>query len=135
MIKAIYGEKGTGKTRAMVEYANKMADKNYGCIVFIDYGNQLIYDLKHGVRFINISEFPVETEEGLLGFICGIIAQNYDVKWIFIDGITHILKENAGSLESFFSKLKRIASKYKVEFNISVSGSKENMPEFLKEYI
>ena len=123
MIKAVYGEKGSGKTRSMVEYANEMA------------GNELIYDLKHGIRLININEFPVENEEEFLGFICGMIAQNYDLKWIFIDGITHILKKDAEGLESFFSKLKEIACKYSVEFNISVSGSKENMPGFLNQYI
>ncbi len=135
MIKAIYGEKGTGKTRTLVKTANEMADENYGCVVFIDYSNHLIHNLKHGVRFINVTEFPVKREEEFLGFLCGIIAQNYDVKWFFIDGITYILKKDAGSLESFFSKLKQIASQYDVEFTISVTGDKENMPEYLKEFV
>lgn len=135
MIKAIYGEKGTGKTRTLVETANKMADENYGCVVFIDYSNHLIHNLKHGVRFVNVTEFPIEGEEGFLGFLCGIIAQNYDVKWIFIDGITYILRKDAGSLEKFFSKLKKIASQYDVEFNVSITGSREKLPDYLKEYM
>ena len=60
MIKAIYGEKGTGKTRTLVKTANEMADANYGCVVFIDYTNHLIHNLKHGVRFINVTEFPIK---------------------------------------------------------------------------
>lgn len=135
MIRVVYGEKGSGKTRKMVERANEMADKNYGCLAFIDNGNELIYYLKHGIRLINISEFPVDSEEKFIGFICGMIAQNYDLKWIFIDRIIHIIKKDAGELESFFSKLKEIACKYGVEFYISVHGSKESMPEFLNEYI
>ena len=130
MIRAVYGEKGSGKTRALVEHANKMADQHYGCIAFIDSGNELIYDLKHGIRLINISEFPVDSEERFIGFIYGMIAQNYDLKWILINRITHILKKDAKDLEGFFLKLKEISNKYGVEFDISVSGSKENMPNF-----
>lgn len=135
MIKAVYGEKGSGKTRAMVEHANKMADQHYGCIAFIDIGNELIYDLKYGIRLINISEFLVDSEERFIGFICGMIAQNYDLEWIFIDRLIRILKKDAEDLENFFLKLEEIARKYGVEFYISVSGSKENMPEYLNAYI
>jgi hypothetical protein len=134
MIKAIYGEKGTGKTRALVKGANDMADENYGCVVFIDHSNHRIHDLKHGVRFINVTEFPIKREEGFLGFLYGVIAQNYDVKWIFIDGITYILKKNAKDLENFFVGLKQIASRYDIQFNVSVTGRKEDIPKYLKQY-
>ena len=135
MIKVIYGGKGTGKTRFLVDSANAMAQGNYGNVAFIEDSNQSMYKLIHEVRFINILEFPISDEDGFIGFICGIIAQNYDTKGIFIDGLTYILKKDSKGLESFFSKLKLIASKYEVEFVISVQGNKEEVPDFLKEYI
>jgi len=135
MIKLIYGEKGTGKTRTLVEKANAMAQGNYGNVVFIEDSKQSMYDLVRDIRFINILEFPVCNEDGFIGFICGIIAQNYDTKGIFIDGLTYILKKDAQSLEKFFSKIKEIAVKYEVEFNIAINGSWDDIPEFLNEYI
>lgn len=135
MIDVVYGGKGTGKTRALVKKANEMVDENYGCVVYIDCSNNLIHNLKRSVRFINITEFPIEKEEGFLGFLCGIIAQNYDIKWIFIDGITYILEKDASKLENLFSKLKVIASQFEVEFNMSITGDKEDTPEYLKQYI
>ncbi|HOJ10643.1 MAG TPA: hypothetical protein PK733_08630 [Clostridiales bacterium] len=135
MIKVIYGEKGTGKTRILVESSNVMAERNYGHVVFIEDSNQSMYKLIHKVRFINISEFPIYGEDGFIGFICGIISQNYDTKGIFIDGLTYILKKDVNDLEPFFSKLKVIASKFNVEFILSVNGNAENIPGFLKEYI
>ncbi|NMB97597.1 MAG: ATP-binding protein [Clostridiaceae bacterium] len=134
MIKLIYGEKGTGKTRTLVEKANAMAKANYGNVVFIEDSKQSMYDLVRDIRFINIREFPVSGEDGLIGFICGIIAQNYDTKGIFIDGLTYILKKEAKGLEKFFSKLKEVAMKYEVEFNISINGNRDDIPEFLSEY-
>lgn len=134
MIKVIYGEKGTGKTRTLVDKANEMIKDNYGNIVFIEDSKQSMYDLARDIRFINIREFPIYKEESLIGFICGIIAQNYDTKSIFIDGLTYILKKDLKNLETFFSELEKIASKYEVEFNISINGSRDEIPEFLKEY-
>jgi hypothetical protein len=64
-----------------------------------------------------------------------MVAQNYDLKWIFIDRITDIINENVENLESFFSRLKSISGKYNIDFNISVPVSQENMPEFLFEFI
>ena len=57
MIKLIYGEKGTGKTRTLVEKANAMAKANYGNVVFIEDSKQSMYDLVRDIRFINIRDF------------------------------------------------------------------------------
>ncbi|HHV96407.1 MAG TPA: ATP-binding protein [Clostridiaceae bacterium] len=135
MIKLIYGEQGTGKTRTLVERANAMAQGNYGNVVFIEDSKQSMYDLVHEVRFINILEFPISSEDSFIGFICGIIAQNYDTKGIFIDGLNYILKKDVHHLESFFSKLSEIAKKYEVEFNIALNGSWNDVPGFLNNYI
>lgn len=135
MLKVIYGGNGTGKTRTLVEMANEVAKGQYGNVVFVEDSNQSMYKLAREVRFVNLLEFPIMGEDGFIGFICGLIAQNYDTKGIFIDGLTYILKKDAKDLESFFSKLKPIASKYEVEFVLSVNGSMDNIPEFLKEYI
>mgnify|MGYP000079276686 CR=1 FL=1 len=135
MIKVIYGKKGTGKTRFLVENANELAQNKYGDVVFINNTNQIMYDLHRDVRLINVSEFPVEGEEWFIGFICGVISQNYDIKWIFIDDISYILKKEPDTLQELFSKLKKIAHEFNVEFTISICMEKENVPEFLNEYL
>lgn len=135
MIKVMYGKKGIGKTKVLVETANSFASNSTGNVVFIDYSNQLMYNLKHEVRFINISEFPVESASDFLGFICGIIAENYDTKFIFIDGLTCIIRESEASLERFFGSLQQISAKYGVEFYISMNGEAENIPQFIKEFV
>jgi len=134
MIKVIYGEKGMGKTKLLVDTANKLAVSSSGDIVFIDDSNQLIYDLKREIRFINASEFPVTGPSEFLGFICGIISQDYDIEGIFIDGLTYILKYKVELLEKFFGELRQVSDKYSIDFYISINGSPDNMPEYIKEY-
>jgi AAA+ ATPase superfamily predicted ATPase len=135
MIKVIYGEKGTGKTKILVGAANDLAVERKGDVVFIDDSNQLIYDLKHEIRFVNVADYPITGPDEFLGFICGIIAQDYDVEGIFIDGLTYILKQSLDTLEQFFSRLAQISEKFKVDFNISINGKMDTIPAFISEYV
>ena len=36
---------------------------------FIDNSNERIYDLKHKIRFTNVSEYPVKNIDSLTGFV------------------------------------------------------------------
>ena len=136
MIKVMYGKKGIGKTKFLVDTANNFASNSTGDVIFIDYNDQLLYNLKHEVRFINASEFPIKTSSDFTGFICGLIAQDYDIKYIFIDGLTNIIKDSDdSSLEKFFNVIREFSTKYNIEFFISMSGESENMPHFIKEFV
>lgn len=135
MIKVIYGPKGTGKTKILVDTANREAGHAKGTIVFIDYSTKLMYDLKHEIRFVNTSDFSLLGWEGFLGFICGILSQNYDIQTIFIDGLNYIVKQKASELKPFFDNLQKIAGKHVPDFYITINGFEEDLPEFLEEYI
>lgn len=135
MVKVLYGKKGTGKTKALIDAANAMVPSCSGEVVFIDDSNQLMYDLKHEIRFINISDFPVAEPASFLGFLCGVVAENYDICGIFIDGITYIVKKDHEDLKDMFEGIKRLSEKFNIEFLISMNGQEGEMPEFIKEYI
>jgi len=134
MIKVIYGEKGMGKTKVLIDTVNKIALEGKGDVVFIDDSTQLMYDLNHKVRFVNVSEFPQMGTEGFFGFICGILSQNYDIEGIFIDGLNYITKKNAADMELFFKNLQVIEEKVNIDFYITINGISEEIPEFLKQY-
>lgn len=134
MIKVIYGEKGMGKTKILIDTANKIALEGKGDVVFIDDSTQLMYDLNHKVRFVNISEFPPLGTEGFFGFICGILSQNYDIEGIFIDGLNYITKKKAAEMELFFRNLQMIVEKVNIDFCITINGVSEELPEFLRQY-
>jgi thymidine kinase len=134
MISVLYGEKGKGKTKLLVEQANKMVESCPGHVVFLDDSNDLMHKLDRNIRFINVLEFPIAGESSFIGFICGIVSQNYDIKCIFIDGLTYIVKSHVGQLEDFFGRLKEVSEKFEVDFVISISGSESDKPDFLKEF-
>ena len=135
MIKVIYGPKGMGKTKVLIDTVNKLAQQAKGVVVFLDDSTQLMYDLKHEVRFVNVSDFPFLGRDGFFGFLCGILSQNYDIEGIFIDGLNYITKQNAVELESFFKNLQEVVDKTGIDFYITINGTSEALPEFLKPYI
>lgn len=135
MVRVFFGKKGMGKTKLLIDEANNLTRNGSGDVVFIDDSNQLIYNLERKVRFINVSEFPVNSSESFLGFVCGIISEDYDIEGIFIDGLTYITKQEADSLQGFFTSIKDLASKYNISFYITVNGDPEQVPEYIKGFM
>ena len=85
MIKLIVGVKGTGKTKALVDEINKAANESHGSVVCVEYKRKLTYDINYRVRLADAGDYGVNDADKLYGFVCGILAGNYDVTELFID--------------------------------------------------
>ena len=131
MIHIIYGAKGTGKTKLLIDKANADAQSSHGEVVFLADTNRYMYDLKYVVRFVNVCEYEIQTEIGLLGFIRGILAGNKDVKSIYIDGAHRMSNRDIADMTWCYNKLEELAAKNECEFTLSVSCANENLPEYL----
>ena len=134
MIKVFYGKKGTGKTKHMLESANTIVKESDGVVVYIDDSNELMMKLSHKIRFINILDYPVYGSDAFLGFICGVVSQNYDIETIFIDGLTYIVHQDVESLKKFFDGIVKISAEHNADFYISINGDEETMPSFIREF-
>ena len=135
MIRIIYGKKGSGKTKKIIDAANEAVKVSKGELVFIDDDNSYMYDLRHEIRFVNATEYDVSSPDTFMGFICGILAGNYDMKQLFIDGFLRLVKSDMADLEAFFVKLEDITHRHGVDVVISASAKDDEVPEFLKKYI
>lgn len=135
MIKVIIGQKGTGKTRAMVEMANKALHESKGEIVFINGDNRHMVDLKHQIRFVNAKEFGIKELNVFYGFLSGIVASNYDTDQIYIDGLLDIISGDLRTIERFMFDIKRLSDKFDIHFIITMNGNPDSVPDFLSEFI
>ena len=135
MIRIIYGKKGSGKTKKIIDAANEAVKSSTGELVFIDDDNRYMHDLRHEIRFVNATEYDVSSPDTFMGFICGILAGNYDMKQLFIDGFLRLVKSEMADLEPFFVKLEDITHRHGVDVVISASAKDDTVPEFLKKYI
>ena len=98
MIKLIVGSKGSGKTKAMIDMINNSVKTTNGNIIVVEKGMKLTFDIDHAARLIDLDEYKVNGGEMLYGFIAGLMAGNYDIKEIYVDGILKVLNHDLTKL-------------------------------------
>ena len=135
MICVIYGRKGSGKTKRIIDMANIASRENEGDLVFIDDDNRYMFDLRHEIRFINAGEYDVHNAQTFIGFVCGLLAQNFDIHLVFVDAFLKLVREEVGALQWLFERLKAVSERHNVRFVISCNGDAGGPPEYLKSYI
>lgn len=130
MIQFLAGEKGQGKTKKLISMANDAVKTTDGHIVYIDDDKRHIYDLNYEIRFVETANFPLSNYREFIGFVCGILSQNSDIKEIYVDGLTNIVKKiDNEDLVKLVNKLKSLSSECTVDFIISMNCNIEDLPE------
>ena len=135
MIKVIYGTKGTGKTKMMIDAANAAVETAKGHLIFITDTKRGMYDLERDVRFIDVTDYDIAGESALCGFVKGVIAGNNDNEYVYIDGVVRIAGKPVGELAAFFYMLEKVATTNNLTITVSVSAAKEELPDFVAKYI
>ena len=135
MIKVIYGAKGTGKTKMMIDAANAAVEQAKGHLIFITDSKRGMYDLEREVRFIDTTDYDVAGEAALCGFIKGVIAGNHDNEYVYIDGVVRIAGKPVQEMAAFFYMLEKVSKTNGVTITVSVSATKEELPDFVAKYI
>ena len=77
MVRLIMGEKGTGKTKKLIEMINTTAQEDNGSVVCVEAKSTMTFDLHYHVRLISAYEYDLSNYEALRGFLFGLYAGNY----------------------------------------------------------
>ena len=129
MVEIIVGEKGTGKTKHMLERVNQEIKTVQGTLVYIDKSPKYMYQLDSRVRMINMPDYPIR-------FLCGVISQNNSIEKIFIDSfLTLAYIDTSEGLRLAIDKLSVISKTFHVNFVLSISQKEEKLPEELNAKI
>ena len=132
----ISGGTGSGKTKELIDQVNAAVKEEKGSVVCISRGDKLTFDISHDARLIDAKEYPVKGYEGLLGFVGGIHAGNYDITRVFIDGLYKITGEkDAAKAETFLDELSAFSEKHTVNFVVSLSEDPAAATEGMKKYL
>ncbi|MGI5919915.1 MAG: hypothetical protein ACOX8N_09790 [Christensenellales bacterium] len=131
MIHVIYGKKGSGKSKRLLDMANAEVEKAAGNIVYLDDNNRCMYDLKYQIRFINTSDYSIDNTDKFYGFVCGILSRDFDISSVYIDGLKKMVGKEE-NLEKLIKKLDKVFDG--INAYIVISGG-EDVPEYLKKYV
>ncbi len=134
MIQVIHGKKGSGKTKRIIDMANSAIKEHKGDVVFVDDDNRYMFDLRHEVRFVNAGEYGMVSPEMFLGFLCGMLAQNFDVGQVYVDAFLKLVNASPSETEWFFGRLEALSEKLNILFVLSVSCDDAEAPEFIRKH-
>ena len=135
MLKLIIGLKGSGKTKQLIELANKAVEISPGNVVCVEKSNKLIFDVNHKVRLVDTEAYEVSNAQELYGLVCGILATNYDVKDLFIDSSLKICGDDIAAWVEFVQRVDALCAKYEVQCTTTSSIDQADLPKALEGYV
>ena len=135
MIKIIYGPKGTGKTKIIIDEANSKIETAKGHLIFITNTKRYMYDLKREIRMIDTSDYQIAGEEALCGFVKGVVAANNDNEYLFIDGAARIAGKEIKDMPAFYYMLDKLSEENGLTVYVTCSADKGEFPEFVTKYL
>ncbi len=135
MIKIIYGPKGTGKTKIIIDEANSKNETAKGHLIFITNTKRYMYDLKREIRMIDTSDYQIAGEEALCGFVKGVVAANNDNEYLFIDGAARIAGKEIKDMPAFYYMLDKLSEENGLTVYVTCSADKGELPEFVTKYL
>lgn len=134
MINLIPGKKGTGKTKILVDSIKEAVASATGNVVCIERGMKLTYDIPHKVRLVDAEEYGINSFDAFYGFVAGMLAGNYDIQEVYVDGILKIGGRDYDALGSLFEKLDKLTGdEATVVFTVSADVSE--LPASVKQFI
>ena len=126
MIHIIAGDKGKGKTKALIDKVNNEVKVVSGTVVFLDNNNKHLYELSNRVKMINCTSYGISKLDSFTGFVRGIISQNSDIEKIYV-GESHIVEA--------LDEIKNISDMFNVDIVICLATDVNDVPEDFKDCV
>lgn len=133
MIKLIIGNKGSGKTKRLINLINEAVDNSNGTVVCIEKSPLLTYEVTHKARLIETERFGVEGCDAFYGMVCGIVAQDHDITEIFVDATLKIVGRDYDAFAALINKLSKVSAENDVDIVFTVSEDESKLPAALFE--
>ncbi|MCM1125056.1 MAG: twitching motility protein PilT [Lachnospiraceae bacterium] len=135
MVQLIVGNKGKGKTKHLLDKVNKEILTVSGNIVYLDKSTKHMYELNNKVRLIDVSSYMVSDSDEFIGFVCGIISQDHDLQQMYFDSFLKIACIKNEQVEMVLNKLEKISEAFGVDFILSISLDKEELPASVQDKV
>lgn len=134
MIKLITGKKGTGKTKILIDMINDAVKSTNGNLVCIEKGETVRRSISYKVRWCDAEQFSIQGYDAFYGFLAGMLAGNYDIKEVYIDGILKIGGRDYNEFGNMLEKIDKLAGG-DTEIIFTVSADDSELPENVKQFI
>ena len=128
MVSLIIGNKGSGKTKRLIELINEAVKKSDGTIVCIEKSPLLTYEVTHKARLIETERYGVEGSDAFYGMLSGILAQDHDITEIFVDATFKIIGRDYEEFADLIEKVKKLSDITDTDFVFTGSEDEDKLP-------
>ena len=129
MVKLIIGNKGSGKTKRLIDLVNGAVEKSNGNVVCIEKERLLTYDVNYRARLIETDHYKVSGYDAFYGFLCGVIAGDHDITDILVDATLKIGGRDYEALANFLEKVADLSKISEQDITFTVSCDECDLPE------
>ena len=133
MVKLLIGEKGTGKTKRLIDCVNDALAVSKGHVICVEKDDLLRYQVNYKVRLLAASNYGISGYDAFYGFLSGLCAGDHDVTDILVDATLKIGGRDYALLAAFLEKIARLGKLTETTFFFTVSTEKENLPASIFE--
>lgn len=129
MVYLILGNKGSGKTKRLIDLVNVAVEKSNGNVVCIEKEKLLTYNVNYRARLVDTDQYNVSGYDAFYGFISGIIAGNHDITDILVDATLKIGGRDYEALANFLEKVSELSKTAEQDITFTVSCDESELPE------
>lgn len=129
MVKLIIGNKGSGKTKRLIELVNNAVEKSNGNVVCIEKERLLTYDVNYRARLIETDHYKVSGYDAFYGFLCGVVAGDHDITDILVDATLKIGGRDYEALAAFLENVAELSKIAEQDITFTISCDESDLPE------
>lgn len=129
MVNLIIGNKGSGKTKRLIELVNSAVEKSNGNVVCIEKERLLTYNVNYRARLVETDHYNVSGYEAFYGFLSGIVAGDHDITNVLVDATLKIGGKDFAALAAFLKKVSELSDIAEQDFTFTISADESELPE------
>ena len=134
MVYLIIGNKGSGKTKRLIDLVNEALERSNGNVVCVEKERLLTYAVNYRARLVETDNYNVSGYDAFYGFLSGIIAGDHDITDILVDATLKIGGRNYDELAAFLKKVSELSSTAEQDFTFTISADESDLPTSIFEY-
>ena len=134
MINLIIGNKGSGKTKRLIELVNNAVEKSNGNVVCVEKERLLTYNVNYRARLVETDHYKINGYDAFYGFLCGLVAGDHDITDILVDATLKIGGRDYEALADFLANVAELSEIAEQDFTFTISCDESDLPSRIFDF-
>ncbi|MCR5522584.1 MAG: hypothetical protein K6F64_02970 [Clostridia bacterium] len=134
MVNLIIGNKGSGKTKRLIDLVNQAVENSNGNVVCVEKERLLTYAVNYQARLVETDHYNVSGYDAFYGFLSGIVAGDHDITDVLVDATLKIGGRDYDALCIFLKKVSELSNIADQDFTFTISADESDLPSEIFDF-